>query len=128
MPPLTQWSHSPPFPFPTSTSEEPGPTQYPGSVTSAPSSKTTASSSKPTASRNGTEGPCASVSRLVASFTGASPSATPTVPAQLAYECINTVPFNQSAAGKSIAMSSVNAHVAKWTLISERKVVDSQTS
>ncbi|GAB1728181.1 hypothetical protein NU195Hw_g6128t1 [Hortaea werneckii] len=75
-----------------------GPTNYPGSVTSTPPSKTAASSSKPTASGNGTEGPCASVSRLVASFTSASPSATPTVPAQLAYECINTVPFNQSAA------------------------------
>ncbi|KAI7352380.1 hypothetical protein KC336_g22445, partial [Hortaea werneckii] len=98
MPPLTQWSHPFPFPFPISTSEGLGPTQYPGSVTSAPSSKTTAASSKPTASGNGTEGLCASVSRLVASFTSASPSATPTVPAQLAYECINTVPFNQSAA------------------------------
>lgn len=27
-----------------------------------------------------------------------SPSATPTVPAQLAYECLNSIPFNQTAA------------------------------
>ncbi|KAF2718351.1 hypothetical protein K431DRAFT_253534 [Polychaeton citri CBS 116435] len=41
---------------------------------------------------------CASVSELVGSIQLASPSATPTVPAQLAYECITSVPFNQSAA------------------------------
>ncbi|RMX99492.1 hypothetical protein D0868_09511 [Hortaea werneckii] len=122
MPPLTQWSH--PAPFPTSTSERRGPTEYSGSVTSLPYSKTTASSSKPTASGNATEGPCASVSRLVASFTSSSPSATPTVPAQLAYECINSVPFNQSAAGKSIAKSFDYAHAAKQNLISEHKAVN----
>lgn len=45
-------------------------------------------------------GPCATVSELVASFTAANsdPSATPTVPAGVAYECINSVPFNSSAA------------------------------
>ncbi|KAF9629447.1 Peptidase S41 [Lasiodiplodia theobromae] len=42
--------------------------------------------------------PCASVSALAASQTAASPSATPTVPAGLAYECINSVPINQTAA------------------------------
>ncbi|RMZ22528.1 hypothetical protein D0859_13440 [Hortaea werneckii] len=124
MPPLTQWSHPFPFPFPTSTSEELGPTQHPGSVTSAPSSQTTVSSSRPTASGNGTEGPCASVSRLVASFTRASPSATPTVPAQLAYECINTVPFNQSAAGKPTAMRY--AHARNSNQVSEYEVDDSR--
>ncbi|KAK4987459.1 hypothetical protein LTR50_004591 [Elasticomyces elasticus] len=43
-------------------------------------------------------GACASVSELIASFTSASPSARPTVPAEIAYECINSVPFNASAA------------------------------
>jgi hypothetical protein len=38
------------------------------------------------------------VSALASSFTAASPKATPTVPAQLAYECINSVPFNKTAA------------------------------
>ena len=42
--------------------------------------------------------PCASVSALAASQTAAAPSATPTVPADLAYECINSVPINQTAA------------------------------
>ena len=52
------------------------------------------------ASGNGTStiAACASVSELAASFTSAYPSATPTIPAELAYECINSVPFNQSAA------------------------------
>ncbi|KAF2766736.1 hypothetical protein EJ03DRAFT_174479 [Teratosphaeria nubilosa] len=43
-------------------------------------------------------GACGTISQLAASSTGAEPGATPTVPAQLAYECINSVPFNQSAA------------------------------
>jgi hypothetical protein len=38
------------------------------------------------------------VAQFVASFTSASPSAVPTVPAEVAYQCINSVPFNQSAA------------------------------
>nr|POE48096.1 peptidase s41 family protein ustp [Quercus suber] len=43
-------------------------------------------------------GPCASVSKLAASATAASPSATATVPAELAYQCLNSIPFNSSAA------------------------------
>jgi hypothetical protein len=39
--------------------------------------------------------PCAQVSASVAAQASA---ATPTVPAQLAYDCITSVPFNQSAA------------------------------
>ncbi|GAB7347877.1 hypothetical protein MBLNU459_g5404t1 [Dothideomycetes sp. NU459] len=50
------------------------------------------------ASGSSTVAACASVSELVASFTSASPSATPTVPAAIAYECLNSIPFNQSAA------------------------------
>ena len=38
--------------------------------------------------------PCAQVGASVATQT----AATPTVPAQLAYECITSIPFNQSAA------------------------------
>lgn len=57
----------------------------------------TSSGAGPTGTGTGS-GACASVSQLVASFTAASPSATPTVPAQIAYECITSVPFNQSAA------------------------------
>ncbi|OJD30635.1 peptidase s41 family protein [Diplodia corticola] len=49
--------------------------------------------------QSGTAGsPCASVSALAASQTAVAPSATPTVPADLAYECINSVPINQTAA------------------------------
>lgn len=44
---------------------------------------------------------CASVRSLALQVSATSPKATPTVPAALAYECINSVPFNQSAAGKS---------------------------
>jgi hypothetical protein len=47
------------------------------------------------ARQNGTGTPCAAVSASAASQKGV---ATPTVPAQLAYECITSVPFNQSAA------------------------------
>ncbi|KAK8189291.1 uncharacterized protein BKA78DRAFT_253348 [Phyllosticta capitalensis] len=47
---------------------------------------------------NSTGSPCASVSYLAASQTASSPSATATVPAKLAYECINSVPLNVSAA------------------------------
>lgn len=47
---------------------------------------------------NSTGSPCASVSYLASSQTAASPSATATVPAKLAYECINSVPLNVSAA------------------------------
>ena len=39
--------------------------------------------------------PCAAVSASIATQ---SATATPTVPAQLAYDCITSVPFNQSAA------------------------------
>jgi hypothetical protein len=52
----------------------------------------------PSASAPGDSNACASVSKLVASFTSASPKATPTVPAEIAYECLNSIPFNQSAA------------------------------
>lgn len=41
---------------------------------------------------------CASVAVLAASQTSLSPSATPTVPAELAFDCLNSIPFNQSAA------------------------------
>ncbi|KAK4960967.1 hypothetical protein LTR10_001456 [Elasticomyces elasticus] len=70
------------------------------SATSVPSVSATVSSSPSTSSipGNGTLAACASVSNLAASFTSANPSSTPTVPAELAYECINSVPFNQSAA------------------------------
>ncbi|KAK7530875.1 uncharacterized protein J3D65DRAFT_579007 [Phyllosticta citribraziliensis] len=47
---------------------------------------------------NNTGSACASVSYLAASQTSASPSATATVPAELAYKCINSVPLNVSAA------------------------------
>ena len=44
--------------------------------------------------RQNASSPCAQVSASVATQT----AAVPTVPAQLAYECITSVPFNQSAA------------------------------
>lgn len=49
-------------------------------------------------SGNSTGSPCAAVSASAASILAASPSATPTVPADLAYECITSVPLNVSAA------------------------------
>lgn len=57
-------------------------------------STSVASTASPTTSGTGPNA-CASVASLVA----ASPSvATPTVPAELAYDCLNSIPFNQSAA------------------------------
>jgi hypothetical protein len=50
--------------------------------------------SSPLQPRNNTGSPCAAVSAAVATQS----AAVPTVPAQLAYECITSVPFNQSAA------------------------------
>lgn len=48
--------------------------------------------------QNETGSACASVSALAASQTAVAPKATPTVPAALAYDCINSVPINQTAA------------------------------
>lgn len=45
-----------------------------------------------------TGSPCAAVSASAAAQTATSASATPTVSAQLAYDCITSAPFNQSAA------------------------------
>lgn len=66
------------------------------SITQSSSLSSTEASSTASPTTSGT-GPnaCASIASLVA----ASPSvATPTVPAELAYECLNSIPFNQSAA------------------------------
>ncbi|PNS15459.1 hypothetical protein CAC42_718 [Sphaceloma murrayae] len=41
---------------------------------------------------------CAKVAELSASFVSASPAAAPSVPAQVGFECLNSIPFNQSAA------------------------------
>lgn len=49
-------------------------------------------------SDNGTGTPCAAVSASVASFLAVSPAATPTIAADLAYDCITSVPLNISAA------------------------------
>lgn len=54
---------------------------------------------------------CASISELVKSATQASPSATPTVPAGLAWDCITSVPFKSDVAGES-SRSLVNQHEA----------------
>jgi hypothetical protein len=64
---------------------------------SSPSGVTSSVAISPSSAPGGSDA-CASVSKLVASFTSASPKATPTVPAEIAYECLNTIPFNQSAA------------------------------
>ncbi|THX69190.1 hypothetical protein D6D08_06082 [Aureobasidium pullulans] len=66
-------------------------------VTTAPTGISSALAS-PSSSAPGGPDACAIVSKLVASFTSASPKATPTVPADIAYECLNSIPFNQSAA------------------------------
>jgi hypothetical protein len=51
-----------------------------------------------TASATSTLAPCAIVSASWASQIAASPSATPTVPATVAYECLNSVPLGKEAA------------------------------
>jgi len=65
----------------------------------------------PTTSGTGSNA-CASVASLVA----ASPSvATPTVPAELAYECLNSIPFNQSAA--SALLDSIEPYLSWQTTL-----------
>lgn len=59
--------------------------------------------------QNETGSACASVSVLAASQTAAAPSVTPTVPAALAYECINSVPINTTA-----ALDLINAIRPYW--------------
>ncbi|KAL9115960.1 MAG: hypothetical protein Q9227_000328 [Pyrenula ochraceoflavens] len=66
---------------------------------------------------NGTA--CAAVSSTVASLTAASPSATPTIPAQLAYDCITSVPLNVSAATQLI--DSLPAYIQWQTTLSYLK-------
>ncbi|KAI4723551.1 hypothetical protein E4T48_00028 [Aureobasidium sp. EXF-10727] len=61
-------------------------------------SPTSVVSGTPASSLSPGDAACASVKKLVASQTSASPKATPTIPAEIAYECLNAVPFNQSAA------------------------------
>ncbi|KAK5116770.1 hypothetical protein LTR62_007444 [Meristemomyces frigidus] len=88
-PPRPTWPWSmpaKPYPTPTVTASSTNSTITSASVTSSVTSSASA------------VGACASVSVLAASSISASPSAVPTVPAELAYECINSVPFNQSAA------------------------------
>lgn len=88
--------YSPPGPEPSwyrPSHSENHPHTYGSSSTSSPSAY---SSSSPTATAQNAA--CASVSALAASRNAVSPSATPTVPAQLAYECLNSIPFNRSAA------------------------------
>jgi len=51
--------------------------------------------SSPLQSRQNASSPCAAVSASIATQSAA---ATPTVPAQLAYDCLTSAPFNQSAA------------------------------
>ncbi|KAG8623250.1 hypothetical protein KVT40_008226 [Elsinoe batatas] len=41
---------------------------------------------------------CAKVAELSASFVAASPSAAPSVPAKVGFDCLNSIPFNQTAA------------------------------
>lgn len=87
----------PPYPYsepPTTFQSYPTPTGS-ASITTSASASGTGTGTAPAGT-----GPCATVSKLVASFsaTNSDPSATPTVPAGVAYECINSVPFNSSAA------------------------------
>lgn len=49
-------------------------------------------------STNGTGSPCAIVSSSVASIFATSPSATPTIPAELAHDCITSVPLHTTEA------------------------------
>lgn len=58
--------------------------------------------SSPTATSAMSKDVCASVSVASASYAAAHPSATPRVPAKLAYDCLNAIPFNQTAAEQLI--------------------------
>lgn len=71
-------------------------------------SKTT---SAPTGTSSASKDACASIAGLVAPMQSASPSATPTVPAQLAYDCITSIPFNSSAA---VALLDSMRPYIKW--------------
>lgn len=98
--PKPTWPYNtqePPYPYsqpPTTFQSYPTPSASP-SITAPSSASGTGSGTAPAGT-----GPCATVSKLVASFSASNsdPSATPTVPAGVAYQCINSVPFNSSAA------------------------------
>ncbi|KAI5196320.1 hypothetical protein E4T38_08569 [Aureobasidium subglaciale] len=90
-------------------------------VTSAITVPTGASPSyaKPSSSALPSPNACLSVSKLVASVASASPKATPTVPAELAYDCLHSIPFNQSAA--SDLLESMRPYLKWQTTISYLK-------
>ncbi|KAH9811694.1 Peptidase family S41 [Teratosphaeria destructans] len=84
-----------PTPIPQTTSYT---NQSAAATTTGPVVTTTCISASPSSATS--LGACGTISKLAASSTRAEPGATPIVPAQLAYECINSVPFNQSAASQ----------------------------
>lgn len=89
--PSATWSHKPWHHY-----------SKPGATTTEPTGSSTATGGTSASTASGspiiTGAACASVSKLAAAFTSASPSAIPTVPAELAYECLTSIPFNSSAA------------------------------
>lgn len=98
----TEWSSWSPSPY----NPTPQPSTYqvtsPSPTAQTPPTFTPTATLSSIASASSTEavptGPCGSVAVLAAAQTNASSTAAPTVPAQLAYECLNSIPFNQSAA------------------------------
>lgn len=101
--PGKQSVYTPPAPKPTWYRPSHHSHSRPASTVSGHNSTVTSTTSISTASTSKSvgvtsNGACASVAVLAASQTSVLPSATPTVPADLAYECLNSIPFNQSAA------------------------------
>ena len=91
-PPGPVWTPQPPY--------GPGSSSVPSITASATLSASASSSATPTSSSASSVDACASVSELAKSQTNADPSATPTVPAGLAWDCITSVPFKSKIAGK----------------------------
>ncbi|GAM86729.1 hypothetical protein ANO11243_047480 [Dothideomycetidae sp. 11243] len=59
---------------------------------------------------------CGHIASLSSSYVAASPSATPYVRAELAYECLNSIPFNQTASG--LLMDSIEPYLEWQTTLS----------
>lgn len=73
----------------------------PTKTKTAPPTTASPASSLTSTSYASVDNACNSVRKLQSSLIKTSPSATATIPAQLAYECSTRVPFNSSAAGEA---------------------------
>ncbi|KAL1304447.1 hypothetical protein AAFC00_003443 [Neodothiora populina] len=118
IPPQPKASWNRPYPSAYSTGKS-GPTGS-GTVTAPAPTASSSSTAASTTSTSVSTGACASVSKLVASFSSASPAAaTASIPAQVAYDCLHEIPFNQSAA--LALMDSIEPYLNWQTTLSYLK-------